>query len=100
MSADNWAVCPRCLHEDKAELAKRQAYVREQYGKVSIEEWDDLSKVLTEEVDAEKFRTFREDYEFWGAETGRLLIEYSGECQVCKLTVTHEDAKTFWELST
>lgn len=96
MSADNWAVCPCCLHNTKLDLAERKEEVRKKYGKVSIEEWDKISGVLYHEVDEEAVRTFREDYDFWGAETGLLMISYRGECTKCGLKFEHEDSKTFW----
>lgn len=96
MSADNWAVCPRCLYAAELLLQARQDETRKQYGKVTIDEWEVLSEVLTEELDTEKLRTFREDYEFWGAEAGLLHIEYSGECTKCGLKCLHEDTKLFW----
>jgi hypothetical protein len=96
MSADNWAVCPRCLHSAKSWLEAKKAEVRERYGRITIEEWAELSTMLDEEVDEDAVRTFREDYEFYGAETGTLEISYRGECTKCGLKHEHEDSKTFW----
>jgi hypothetical protein len=96
MSADNWAVCPRCLHQAKVDLEALKAEAREKYGKVTIEEWEEISTVLAEEVDEENYRTFREDYEFYGVETGTLEISYRGECITCGLKYEHGESKTFW----
>jgi hypothetical protein len=90
MSADNWAVCPRCLHQAKVDLEALKAEAREKYGKVTI------STVLAEEVDEENYRMFREDYEFYGVETGTLEISYRGECTKCGLKHEYGDKQLFW----
>lgn len=38
--------------------------------------------------------TFREDYEFWGAEDGVLNINYSGACQKCGLAHQFKHTET------
>lgn len=96
MSADNWAVCPRCLHEAGQRLEALQEHVRAQYGKVPMEEWDEISTALTEEVDEEKYQTFREDYEIFGAETGVLQIRYKGRCTFCGLGTEVKEQRQFW----
>ena len=61
MSADNWAVCPRCL------------------------------KRAPDGADKWEYQTFREDYEFWGAEEGHVTATYSARCHVCGLTLNFEN---------
>ena len=60
MSADNWAICPRCL------------------------------KRAPEGADKWEYQTFREDYEIWGAEEGFIEVNYSGTCRACGLHLDFE----------
>lgn len=71
MSADNWAICPRC--ESNAEL-----------------------QALAPVVDSEQFRTFREDYEFYGADVGEVHAVYSGRCTVCGISAKIDHSYIFW----
>jgi hypothetical protein len=64
VSADNWAVCPRCLSTDE-----------HGYG------------------------TLREDYEFYGAESGTVNIDYSCSCRNCSLSFGFQEQRTFWSAS-
>jgi hypothetical protein len=66
MSADNWASCPRCAARD----AKLGPYPTTP--------------------------TFREDYEFYGGETGTLEISYHGQCTDCGLTLHVSEKREFW----
>lgn len=91
MSADNWATCPRCEKRRTNALRESAAKVAKAYGKVSVEEWDQMRK---EQADAEQVRpepTFREDYEFFGAEDGAVTASYSGSCTICGLALQFED---------
>ena len=46
----------------------------------------------TQEYDAEGVdKNFREDYEFYGAETGVVTVVYSGRCVECGYGVSFED---------
>jgi hypothetical protein len=55
MSADNWAICPKCLADAKAAADKERAEVYAKYGKV------------------------------YGAEEGTVHFSYSGYCETCRL---------------
>jgi hypothetical protein len=95
MSADNWAICPRCLSEATDKHAAKERRVAALYGKVPVEEFDAQRAALAE-IDPEKFRTFREDYEFYGAEDGEVHASYSGGCTTCKMSVILDASKRFW----
>lgn len=95
MSANNWAVCPKCVAEAKREADEAHAKVYVQYGKVSLGEFDRL-RVDLETVDPEDFRSFREDYEFYGAEEGEIQVSYSGNCSQCGLRTNLKTSKKFW----
>jgi hypothetical protein len=65
------------------------------YGVVPPEEFDAAREAL-EPVDEEVYRTFREDYEFSGAETGEVTAFYGGECSSCGLSAELRATKRFW----
>ena len=96
MSASNWQVCPRCLHRAKVEAAETRAAVMALYGTVPVEEFDAKREALTE-PDPEVFTTFREDYEFWGADEGHVQAKYSGTCSTCGLNVELRADRAFYE---
>lgn len=96
MSADNWAICPLCVQRATVERQdacdKADAVMRDAYGSRDYEEFqelqedaaikrDDLREFLSS--DKERFRTFREDYEIYGADEGLVEVSYSGKCGTC-----------------
>lgn len=102
MSADNWAVCPRCYYNAMEKWTKNLADIRSKYGLIEEEKY----LALLNEADSnlviqEDYRTFREDYEFYVPENeygkANLYISFSGECQVCDLSYSFEDKKHFWK---
>jgi hypothetical protein len=97
VSADNWAVCPACAHRRKQEIDIFRAQVADAYGTLSVGEFDSLRAQLAEmEAKPLPDETFREDYEFYGADEGTVYVSYSGACQVCDLSVEFRDAHPFW----
>lgn len=89
MSADNWAVCPRCEATRQSALVTERADVAALYGKVPVDEFD-IRRGALRLFEAEMPKsTFREDYEFYGVEDGTLCISYRGECNVCGLKFEH-----------
>lgn len=95
MSADNWTTCARCLQNAKEAHAEQEESVAALYGQVPIAEFDE-KRAAIEPIDPQKFRTFREDYEFW-AEDGRVEWSYRGGCTVCKLRCEVSGHKRFWD---
>ena len=65
------------------------------YGVTSIAVFDQAREELAAEREEMQKRrpTFREDYEFYGAETGMVTIEYSGSCTECGLTLQFQDKR-------
>jgi hypothetical protein len=94
MSASNWAVCPRCLHLASQAEAGRVASLQ---SKLTAEEFASISDSLAAAIDPEKFRTLREDYEFYGAGEGTVRWSYGASCDVCGLSVSLAGDKKFWE---
>jgi len=94
VSADNWARCPRCRLREERKLNEEQSRVDAAYGKVPVDEFDQMRTELAAKreafVDGES--TFREDYEFYGAEDGIVTASYRGQCTKCGLILKFEDA--------
>lgn len=93
MSADNWTTCPKC-EEDSAKALKAlfegyEKYTADAYGKVPLEDFEAKRREFStailnlEERMESKAKNLREDYEFYGADTGTLTISYSCSCRVC-----------------
>jgi hypothetical protein len=93
MSASNWATCPRCSKRREDALAKREAEIAASYGKVPIADFDNLRFQLSADRHEQLDATFREDYEIYGAEDGRVKVSYSGRCTACGLDLTFEDSR-------
>ncbi len=96
VGADNWQPCPQCLYWARQKASVEQNAVMELYGEVPVEDFDARRAALPS-VDPDDFYTFREDYEFWGAETGEVQVSYRGACNVCGLSATIETSNRFWE---
>jgi hypothetical protein len=95
MSADNWAICPRCLQQAREANEAECTRVSEMYGTVPVEEFD-AARAAIKPVDPEEYRTFREDYEFYGAEQGEVIADYEGRCSKCNLGGSFRTSKKFW----
>lgn len=100
MSADNWAICPRCEDRRQTRLRERAVEVQAAYGSVSVEEFDRLRNSLATDQAVEPANTFREDYEFYGAEDGTVHAAYSGGCSECGLGVTFAHEHPFYPEAT
>lgn len=96
MSADNWTVCPRCADRAKAESAERLQVAANAYGTVTPEEYGKLLAEAQMPVDLGDYQTFREDYEFYGAQTGMVTASYSGHCGTCGLGVDFRHEQRFY----
>ena len=93
MSADNWAVCPRC-HASGASAPKPKPPI---YGRASEEQYKAfLAGEYQGEIakDAEDERKMREDYEIFVSEEGVLTVKYSCSCYECGFAFkfSHEEA--------
>lgn len=86
MSADNWAVCPKCLKDVDNK-------VKSLYGKVSEEEY---GKLIEEKQETEREQTLREDYEIWTNVDGRFMVKYSCSCSACGLKFEYNYSKLIY----
>lgn len=95
MSADNWAVCPKCHAEARAKRAAAAELASTAYGVKPVEEFDRLRAIASAPLDTEKLRTLREDYDIgvYGddeeATQASLVISYEGSCKTCGFHVAH-----------
>lgn len=80
MSADNWAVCPKCWEDRNREQEKLQTKVDEAYGKVTSKEY--LAMLHRLENPPKLENTLREEYEL-GILDGEFYVRYKGSCRVC-----------------
>lgn len=80
MSADRWAVCPKC--KEKIERAHADLLIRVEtdYGKVAVGEYLELIEQSRQPIEEE--HTLREDWEIgiWG---GKLIVSYGASCEEC-----------------
>jgi hypothetical protein len=95
VSADNYAICPRCFQEACEKAAAERQRVTGLYGTLPVEEFD-AQRAALKTVEAEDYRTFREDYEFYGADDGEIRADYSGHCSVCSLQTELTARRRFW----
>ena len=89
MSADNYAICPRCLAEARAYATATLDMLRDRG--VPEETISKLTKGALDKVNPEDYRTWREEYQFYGASSGFITVDYYGECQECGLSLSFED---------
>jgi hypothetical protein len=92
VSADNWAICPRCVARWHTEVETEQARVDDLYGLVPVAEFDEARLALQAKKATTHEPTFREDYEIYGAEDGEVVATYSGGCAACGLRLEFRHA--------
>ncbi len=81
MSANNWAVCPKCKQVAEAAKAARGNKAAASYGQVSPEEY----VALLEQAQAPMNlgTTLREDYEIGIRKNGEFFVSYGASCEIC-----------------
>ena len=96
MSADDWAICPKCYAVAKARQASAAALADAAYGVKPIEEFDRLRAIASAPLDTEKLRTLREDYDIgvYGDDENdaqaSLVVSYEGGCGTCGFAVAYK----------
>ncbi len=97
MSADNWAICPRCKEKKKVADAKRLSDVEDQYGKVSSEVYIELRQEADAVVSLSA--TLREDFDIGvDDETGQFSVNYHCRCDMCGLQKQFEHNLTIEDM--
>ncbi len=82
MSASNWAICPHCVKRAEDARAAQIAATGASYGTVPEQDYIEAVKAISD-VRPEDYRTFREDYEIYGAQDGEVIVDYAGSCEKC-----------------
>lgn len=72
MSADNWAICPKCKKESKK---KPKIIYREACEKEYLESLKEAEELA--------IYSLREDYDIRIDEAGEFYIQYSAHCEIC-----------------
>jgi len=101
MSADGYAVCPRCLAAAEKKLAEQAEILANGYGTVSVDEYNEAVKAVNEGLgpefeEGEYTGTMREDYEFY-VRGNTLHVDYGAQCRVCNLTFNLNQEHTIWD---
>jgi len=99
VSADNWTTCYACRTKHDGDIAERiakeQKRLEHAYGTIPQDEYDALRAQAGAAVAAIREwpleKTFREDYEIYGAETGVVTVSYGGSCTVCGYGTSFEE---------
>lgn len=94
MSADNWTTCPRCTEKEYQRIADLELRVSEGYGVLPLEEFDALREEVR--IGPRLEETFRENYDFYGADEGLITASYSGWCTACTLSAKFKYEYRFW----
>jgi len=93
MSADYWAVCPRCLKRAHAKYQEGIDAVAALLAKLTEQERKIVHPTV-KEADPEDYRTFREDYEFYvNPATARVEVSFSGHCTECGFGIDFSDER-------
>ena len=81
MSADNWAICPKCKKMALDKQYEQLVKIRKKYGEMSPDEYE--AAIFATNTPIELDETLREDYEFHIDEEGLFSAEYSARCDRC-----------------
>jgi len=91
MSADNWAICPKCKKSEDAKQEKLRKKATAAYGKVPPDEY---LKLLEAANNPQEMReTLREDYQIGVMDDGEFDIEYSAYCDKCGFKFSYKHAE-------
>jgi len=80
MSADNWAICPKCKKKVEQARADLLSRVETDYGKIAADEY--LALVERSKQPLEIEHTLREDWET-GIRQGEFRVFYGAHCETC-----------------
>ena len=98
MSADGWQQCPQCSEEAEKKINELTNSIDEQYGRLDPESWLEFKRCTELDIDEieRSEQTWREQFEFFGAESGVLKVSYSAYCTVCKLKLEFKQEHPFY----
>lgn len=84
MSADNWAICPKCNPPKR--LADERSKLESLYGKISLEDFQTRQAALQlkgSALQCEGDSSLREDFHIGTSEQGVFEISYGCSCSRC-----------------
>jgi hypothetical protein len=87
MSADNWAVCPKCRRIAEAKKITAKKHAAAVYGYVSQDTYQKF--VAKSELPIDNCKTLREDYSI-GVRDGAFSVSYFGSCKTCGFTFEYK----------
>ena len=88
MSADNWAICPKCKQTATKAFEKQKLHAGAAYGKVSPDEYLRLLAAIPQQPALKE--SLREDYELGILEDGNFYVRYLGECTECAFAFNYK----------
>lgn len=88
MSADNWAICPKCCQQKDAKIKDLKKKIGENYGKISVGQYETLINDLHNLTDKSVGHTLREDYDI-GIWNENFDISYMASCSQCGFSHTY-----------
>jgi hypothetical protein len=99
MSADGWDTCPRCENDSAEKIKELELALADAYGNIELEDWlamKEETKANIQWLESQE-ETWRENYEFYGANTGTLSIRYGAYCTKCGLEFEYEEDVEFYQ---
>jgi len=91
MSADNWAICPKCKKEHKVKREEALKQARALYGRIPLEQYEkQLQDALNIPIEIDE--SLREDYEIGVTRGGKFYVDYGCMCECgFKFSFKHEE---------
>ena len=81
MSADRWAICPKCRKKAVGEKESLIKKAEDGYGQLSQKDYETI--VFDSRTPINLTETLREDYEIYMEDDGLFSVEYSASCDTC-----------------
>ena len=90
MSPRNWSVCPQCSLRRSLEIEKFDKDLRNEYGKISIEDFEKLKLTIPPFIEKP---TLAQYYEFWFDEPSRkFFYTFHFTCRECGFGLDHQNS--------
>lgn len=93
MSADNWAVCPKCLKKANDDLEKAREKLNKAYGIVPSIEYLKMFQETERSIESVSSYAMkaelREEYEI-GIDENNFYVSYSASCQECGFKYSYQ----------
>ena len=83
MSADNWAICPKCEITHLRQQQRAFDRAQDAYGKVTSEEYEKMMNAARLQKESTIKESLREEFEI-GILGMEFEVSYSGHCSKCQ----------------